>query len=124
MTDRPIAQMELPESCMGFILKSGETFFIHKDDIKNIAGQIIIEGSMRKAIVIVRDKDNSIEKANMLYNILRNEKDMKPELRNKYLKQIGELLSGDSRELIDCSNNRHIEITDSQDQLAAPVIEK
>lgn len=66
---------------------------IHKDDITYIVHQIIVEGSLNKTCTILREKDNNIEKANILYDILKAEKNMDAVIRNSYLKQIGELLS-------------------------------
>lgn len=99
----PITITKLPKSCMGFITKTGESFFIHEDDIKSITMQIILEGSLKKGYLIVKESDTSVEKANLLYAILSKEKDMKPELRNKYLNQIGKLLAAQSKTLINCS---------------------
>lgn len=96
--------LPLPKSCMGFVLKTGETFFIHEEDVKNITGQIIVEGSLKKGVAIIKETDRSLQKADMLYNILKQEKDMKPDLRNKYLRQISELLGNGEKKLINCSD--------------------
>ncbi len=95
---------ELPKSCMGWVTKSGETLFIHNEDVKNIAMKIVVEGSLRKCVAIVKEEDNSLKKADMLYSILKQEKDMKPELRNRYLKQISDLLSGKDVTMINCTD--------------------
>lgn len=84
---------ELPQHYMAFKLNSGEILLIGKEDVKHIAQMIIIEGSLNKTCTVLRESDNNIEKANMLYEIIKAEKNMDAEIRNIYLKQIGELLS-------------------------------
>lgn len=96
---------ELPESCMAFVLKTGETLLVHKEDVAHIAQMIIVEGSLKKTCTLIRESDKSIEKANMLYNILKAERDMSLEIRNAYLKQIGELLSSSDIKYHDMEGN-------------------
>lgn len=84
---------ELKKADMAFKLEDGHVILISKEDIQEIAMKIIVEGSLNKMCVFVSEKDMSIEKANILYNILRTEKDIKPSIRDKYLSQIGMLLS-------------------------------
>lgn len=88
-----MAYDDLKRACMAFQLKDGNFIMISKDDVREIAAKIVVEGSMIGTTVILREKDRSIEKANLLFDILKKEPDMKPELRNRYLKQIGDLLS-------------------------------
>lgn len=86
---------ELKRCDMAFQLKDGNILLISKEDINEIAVKIIVEASLRSdGVAIVVEKDRSLEKADRLYNILKSEKDMKPELRNRYLKQIADTLAG------------------------------
>lgn len=90
---------------MAFQLKSGEILLIDKEDIEEIAYKIIVEGSLQKTCTILRESNKNIDKANMLYNILKAEKEMDSEIRNSYLRQIGELLSNNSKSYNDLEGN-------------------
>jgi len=95
---------DLPNSCMAFKLSDGNIILISKEDVHNIAMKIIVEGSLQKNTVFIKEEDLNFKKADRLYNILKEEKDMKIELRNRYLRQIADLLSTSSKQLTDLSS--------------------
>lgn len=97
----------IKSASMAFQLKDGNILLIDKEDIKDITMKIVMEGAIQKTCVILREKDQSIEKANMLYNILKNEKNISQELREKYLLQIGELLSTSQKSYIGMDGNEY-----------------
>lgn len=83
------------EGGMAFALTDGNTIWISKKDIKNITMEIMAEGSAKKQVYFFRRSDVDKEKAQLLYDILKTQKDMSPKLIEKYLQQISELLSKD-----------------------------
>lgn len=85
--------LELQKASMAFQLKSGDILWIDKEDVQEIAMKIIVQGTTTKQVAMVFEKDKSIEKANMLYDILKNGKGVTDEIRESYLKQIGILLA-------------------------------
>src|SRR5882757_9655567 len=89
---------ELKKASMAFQTKNGEVLLIDKEDIKEIAMKIIVEGSCTKQIVFMKEKDMSIQNADLLYNIIKTTKDMVPKVLTKYLLQISDIL-GQSQKL-------------------------
>lgn len=90
---------------MAFQLKDGNILLIDKEDINEIATKIIVEGSLNKTCVILRESNKNMEKANMLFNILKSEKNIDDSIRNDYLKRIGELLSSNDKSYEDLEGN-------------------
>lgn len=106
---------QLEKSCMAFKLKDGNIILIDKEDIKEIGRLIIIERLVDKSTIVLKEKSLGIEKANMLYNILKTEKDMKPEMRNRYLKQIGDFLMSDEKGYTDTKTNKEVDFKEAED---------
>ena len=87
---------ELKKACMAFQLKDGNIIWISQEDCHEIAMKIIVEGSLQKNTVILRERDLNIEKAQQLFKILTTEKDLPQNVRNRYLTIIGNLLGSEN----------------------------
>lgn len=109
----------LEKSCMAFKLKDGNIILIDKDDVKEIGRQIIMEHLVDKATIVLKESNVGIGKANLLYDILKTEKDMKPEMRNRYLKQIGDLLLSDEKRYVDTRTDKEVPFTESGENIPA-----
>lgn len=103
---------ELVKGCLAFQLKDGNIIWISKEDCNEIANKIIIENLVKTDTVVLMEKDNGIQKANVLIQLLKDEKDMSKEQRSKYLKQIGEFLTGE--------NSTYINIKTKQEVIIVP----
>lgn len=96
--------IELPKSCMAFKLESGQTLFIHHEDCKRIAMEIITEGLLIDKTIILKEKNTNIERADKLYNVMKSEPDMDKEMKSWYLQQICDLLSSNEVEILNDKN--------------------
>jgi hypothetical protein len=103
--------IELQKASMAFQLKGGEIIWIDKEDVQEIAMKIIAQGTTTKQVVMLVEKDKSIEKANMLYDILKNGKGLTDEIRESYLKQIGILL-GNADKVFENVNGEEIIVSE------------
>jgi hypothetical protein len=92
---------ELKKSSMAFELKNGEVLLISKEDIQEIAMKVIVEMCSNNRSKIYLYKDTSIEKCNLLYKIVLEQKDkMSEDVRNNYFKAMVELIKDDEKEPI------------------------
>lgn len=108
---------DLPLSSMAFKLENGQTLLISKEDVKNIAMQIIVEGSVNKAFVLLSEKDTTLERADRLYKIMREEKDMDADMKNWYLQQISDLLGCNEKRYVG-SDGKDYELKNKETELA------
>jgi len=92
--------IELKESSMSFKLEDGSTLLISKNDVTELANKLIGEMMINKQNVIYMIENKSIEKCNLLYKIVIEQKDtMSKNVKEKYLKSILEFISEDDSEL-------------------------
>lgn len=93
-------KIELKESSMSFKLEDGSVLLISKNDITELANKLIVEMMLNKQNVIYSLKNNSIEKCNLLYKIIVEQKDtMSKTVKEQYLKSILEFISENDSEL-------------------------
>lgn len=86
-------QIELEKSSMAFKLSDGNVLLISKEDVTEIANKLIIEMMINKSNSVYMLKNNSIEKCNLLYKIVIDQKDtMSNETKENYFKAILEFL--------------------------------
>lgn len=105
-----MAYNELKKAAMAFELKDGNIILINHEDIQEIAYKIIVEASLMKTCTILKESDKSIEKANLLYEILKTEKNISPETRDEYLKQISFLLTKSQKVITDINSGKEVEV--------------
>lgn len=99
---------ELEKSSMAFKLKDGNVILISDEDINEIATKLIIEMSINKQNRVYILKDTSVDKCNLLYKIVVEQKEtMTKEVRASYFKLILEILK----------NNRDIEFKTLEEEL-------
>lgn len=91
---------KLEESCMGFKLPDGKTLLIHDNDIKNIADKMFTHILTMEQERVFLIKDIGIERANKLYEVYQNEKDVMSEKgKQTCLAKIIKYLTEDDYEL-------------------------
>jgi len=86
--------IELKKASMAFELKNGETLLICKEDVNQIASQLICEMMINNQNHIHIHRGSAIEKCNLLYKAVVEQK-MSKAMREKYLLQISELIESD-----------------------------
>lgn len=86
------------QGAMAFKLPDGSIFYISDDFVSEIAREICLEAAIGKDVTINITQDNNAEKAQQLYKILAEQKDMQPETRYKYHNVILELLANKGKE--------------------------
>lgn len=92
--------VELKKSSMAFQLKNGEVLLISNEDVAEIANKLIIEMMINKQNQIIMYKSTAIEKCNLLYKIVIDQKEkMTDDIRNNYFKAMLELIKDDEKEL-------------------------
>jgi hypothetical protein len=102
----------LPPGVMGFCTKDGQTFFIGKDDIEKITIDIIAKGSVKKQVVILQAKDITLDKADFLYKVLKENPEMDNEMKAWYFQTIADLLSGEDVELTNIFTKEKVKLVD------------
>lgn len=94
-----MTEIKLKKASMAFELKSGEILLISEEDVNEIATKLILEMSIRKQNQVWMLKNTDVERCNLLYKIVLDQKDtMSQETREKYLNTINELLKNGSHE--------------------------
>lgn len=92
--------VELKKASMAFQLKNGEVLLISKEDVNEIANKLIVEMMVNKQNQIVMYKSTAVEKCNLLYKIVTEQKDKMDEaVRSNYFKVMVELIKDDAKEL-------------------------
>lgn len=91
--------VELKKSCMAFELKSGELLLISREDITEIATQLVVEMMINKQTHVHIHKGSSIEKCNLLYKAITEQPKMPKKIRDKYLMKIAALIDDGKEEI-------------------------
>lgn len=94
-------EIELKKASMAFQLKNGEILLISKEDVEEIASKLIMEMVINKQNQVWMHKSTAVEKCNLLYKIVIEQKDkMSEDVRDNYFKAMLELVKGDEKELV------------------------
>lgn len=94
-------KIELETASMAFKLTNGEVLLISKEDINEIANKLITQMMLSKQNQVWMLKSTSIEKCNLLYKIVIEQKDkMNEGVRDNYFKAMLELIKGDEKEFV------------------------
>lgn len=83
---------EMENACMAFKLRDGNIVLISRADVNELAAKIMVEHVIDNRITIQVEKCGPIERANYLLSILEKQKDMKPEMRDLYHREILKLM--------------------------------
>lgn len=85
--------LTLEKAAMAFKLSDGTVLLISKEDANQIANSFITSMLINNRHQVVLSKDTAIEKSNLLYKIVIEQKErMSNEVKEQYLKAILELI--------------------------------
>lgn len=88
-----LSDIKLKRAAMAFSLQNGETLLISNDDVQEIANKLMLEMVLNQKHRVYMFKDTVIEKCNLLYKIVTEQKDkMTEDVRNEYFRTINKLI--------------------------------
>lgn len=94
-------EIELKKAAMAFQLKNGEILLISKEDAEEIANMFIVEMCLNNQNQVWMNKSTAIEKCNLLYKIVIEQKDkMSEDVKENYFKAMLEIVKNDEKELV------------------------
>lgn len=85
-------KIELKKACMAFKLENGEILLISKEDINQIAHELVVEMMINNQNHVHIHKSSTNEKCQILYKAITEQPNMSKTMLNKYLGKIVDLI--------------------------------